>query len=111
MIDERRESTAALKLWIFTPDLTISSSARSTTDPVRVVKVLWQDSDAATGDSEKLGGPTSSEGELRVRKEVVAMLRETLARTTQWLPEAARRFQDWHVGLLERFTTHDIESA
>lgn len=37
-----------------------------------------------------------------------ASLKTNLEESASLLPRSARRFQDWRVGLLERFTCHDV---
>jgi len=50
-----RHHDKTIKLWLFTPDLTISSSASKSPEPVRVAKILWRDvSTAEEGGPERL---------------------------------------------------------
>jgi len=103
--------TTSLKLWLFTPDLSISSSVRSSTQYIRVAKVLWQDSTTPEIDiAAKLNSSALSEGELKLGCGEVGLLRRRLEESGKLLPENARMFQDWHVGLLERFTVEDLEA-
>lgn len=103
-------SEKALKLWIFSPDLSVSSSARSSTKYIKVTKVLWQDSSPPTDIAEKLNSTSVSEAELTLGSGQVELLRSALEQSGTLLPENAREFQDWNVALLERFTPHDLES-
>lgn len=100
----------ALMLWIFSPDLSVSSSARSSTEYVKVTKILWQDSSPPTDVTERLNSASLSEGEMILGPGQVDLLRRTLEQSSNVLPENARAFQDWNVGLLERFTPKDLES-
>ncbi|KAK5174447.1 uncharacterized protein LTR77_001527 [Saxophila tyrrhenica] len=99
-----------MKLWLFTPDLTISSSASESPEPTRVVKVLWQELDPSEQDiPERLTAASLAEDELRVLDEEAQTLHKLLDDSAQLLPEGARKFQDWNVGLLQRFTAADIK--
>lgn len=105
-------SNAALKLWIFSPDLSISSSIRSYAEYVRMAKVLWQDwNPPRGGENENLNGSALAEGELRLCHGELGLLRSRMEQSGTLLPEGARTFQEWHVGLLERFIPSDIRST
>lgn len=101
-----------LRLWIFTPDLLVSTSALESNEPVRVAKILWRLEDVADGEgdglAEKLSRQALSEGELNLRDDEIKGLVELLRQSAKWLPEGARRFGEWDVGLLERFTKADL---
>ena len=99
----------SLKLWIFTPDLSVSSSVRTSPKPVRVSKVLWQEIESPTNAGDTLGGSSLLEGELTLYDDEAALLRSKLKQSREMLPEGARSFQEWHVGLLERFTPGDVD--
>ncbi|KAK0352043.1 hypothetical protein LTS02_014906 [Friedmanniomyces endolithicus] len=92
--------------WLFAPDLMISSSAADTTDAIRVVKVLYRE--GVPADLETLGKMGSAEGELEVSEEEWCEMRTLLDRAAALLPEKARRFQQWKVGLLRRFVEDDV---
>nr|POF12717.1 uncharacterized protein CFP56_09869 [Quercus suber] len=99
----------ALKLWIFTPDLNVSSSANDEPDqPIRTSKVMWEDCTDTAVESEKLNSQTISEGEIELPHREVEELRHCLETSAAWLPEGVRTFQSWKVGLLRRFTRKDI---
>lgn len=104
-------SDQSMKLWIFSPDLSISSSVKSSTQYTKVAKVLWQDYSSSTNETEQLNGSALAEGELRLSRGELDLLRSRLQQGSGILPEGARTFQQWHVGLLERFTLADIEST
>ncbi|TKA71632.1 hypothetical protein B0A55_07567 [Friedmanniomyces simplex] len=93
-------------VWLFAPDLRIASSAAETPEAMRVLKVLYRD-DVAT-DYENLGKMSGVEGELEVSKEEWREMRSLLDQSVKLLPEKARRFQQWNVGLLKRFTGDDV---
>jgi hypothetical protein len=101
-----------LKLWIFTPDLTVSSSALSSTEPVRVVKVLWRNEDSSdVAGPERLTSAALAEDELRMSDEETSLLCSRLEQSARLFPAGARKFQDWNVGLLERFTSADTAAS
>lgn len=102
-------SRDSLKLWVFTPDLTISSSAHPSVGCIRCCKILWQACSAPLDFAEKLTASTLPEGELKLADGETALLRTILQHSDAFLPEKARRFQEWHVGILERFEA-DVES-
>lgn len=110
-----KEQTKQIKLWIFTPDLLVSTSAIETNEPVRVAKILWQEETRPEGEaeapSEKLSRQALSEGELSLREDEVQSLVQLLRASAAWLPYGARKFGDWDVGLLERFTKSDLKVA
>ena len=73
------------------------------------MKVLWQDIGGLAESFERLNAESLFEGELTMRKHEIDLLRDALERGGELIPEGSRRFQGWHVGLLERFTDEDIE--
>ena len=99
-----------LKLWVFTPDLLVSTSALETNEPVRVAKILWQEEDKVEdGDdlSGKLSRQALAEGVLDLGGEVEGLV-ELLKASSAWLPRESREFAGWRVGLLERFSKADL---
>jgi len=99
----------AMKLWIFNPDIEISSSALDTAGPIRVSKVFWQDV-PEVGDHEQqmLNRQTLSEGELTMPSDEKQALRDALQTSADLIPESGRKFQSWKVALLPRFTKADL---
>lgn len=109
IVRERNLSTKkSLKIWVFTPDLSVSSSPKLIKKHVRMVKILWQDNDDTEDLPERLNAATISEGELRLCDDELSLLRSELKESGNLLPEGSQEFQDWHIGLLERFTLGDI---
>lgn len=104
------ERGTAIKTWVFTPDLTVSTSVRSSTEPVRVTKVLWKKADPTDIVDDRLNTKALSEGQLQLRKDEFTMLKDALEGGSEILPKAMKQFQDWHVALLERFTANDLAS-
>lgn len=96
----------ALLIWIFTPDLTIASSASSSPKPLRVAKVLWKLAPAEARGG-RLDAQSMSEGEIEMPTFEFDALGLALEDSAALLPEASRSFQDWRTALLERFGDHD----
>lgn len=92
---------------MFTPDLSFSSSVRRETrnDPTRAMKVFWQPIRNAEEVLRKQG---LSVEELSFPSIVTQVLFDTLRASATLLPASARKFQEWNVGLLERFTDTDL---
>ncbi|KAK4507738.1 hypothetical protein PRZ48_001473 [Zasmidium cellare] len=100
----------ALKLWIFTPDITVSSSEAKDAEPIRAIKILWLDSVVSPEASGNLNREALSEGELELPPSEMALLRETLVQSARLLPQSAKKFQSWNVALLPRFKSTEVES-
>ncbi len=99
-----------LKLWIFTPDLSVSTSVRDSVEPVRMVKVMWQlETQDARGAPARLTTAALAEDELRLMPQEVAELHRILDQSTKLLVPGSRTFQQWHVGLIERFNDGDVK--
>ncbi|PPJ60243.1 hypothetical protein CBER1_01305 [Cercospora berteroae] len=101
-------SSQGLKLWVFTPDMTVSTSAFETPEPVRAAKVFWQDCDLSSQDIGALNQQALAEGELELPPGEMEELRTKLANSAQLLPSNARKFQQWNVALLPRFVDADV---
>ena len=99
----------SLLIWLFAPDLTISSCATPTPQPRRVAKVMWKH-DNATGSGDLLNQQSLSEGELEVQETELEVLQACLLRSADLMPASARKFQEWNVGLLHRFSSMDLVS-
>ncbi|KAK3724917.1 hypothetical protein LTR37_000965 [Vermiconidia calcicola] len=108
VVRKNADDASVLRLWIFTPDINVSSSAISSTESGRFAKVLWQHTEDPQRGSDKLNAASLSEGELKLQGGEMKMLCAMLKKGGELMPEAARHFQDWNVGLLERFTASDI---
>jgi hypothetical protein len=95
------------KIWVLTPDLTVSSSAAPSSEPVRTMKVLWHASDADAGNESEMR-TFLTESELKLGKDEAETLMGSLQQNSRWIPEGARELQGWNVGLLERFNHDDF---
>jgi len=93
---------SSLMLWIFTPDLSFSSSVvrEGRKDPTRAMKVFWQPAASFEDSSEK---QSFSVEEMAFPARVYQALRVALRESAELLPTSARKFQGWNVSLLERF--------
>jgi len=99
-----------LQLWLFTDSLAFSSSHEFhlRRDPTRAMKILWKPIDNA---AEVMDKYHFSHEQLVFPPHVFDILRQTLVHSAKLLPETARKFQDWRVGLLERFSWEDIQGT
>jgi hypothetical protein len=106
VVTSGRASTSPLLVWLFTPDLNIASSAAPHDTPLRVTKILWMPAPAHSQDA-RLDKQSMSEGEIEMPQFEFDALKQSLEQSAVLLPESARRFQDWNVALLERFSVND----
>jgi hypothetical protein len=100
------KSATTFKIWVLTPDLTVSSSAAPSSEPIRTMKVLWHTTDGEDENESEMR-KFLTESELKLGIDEIQELMCALQRTSQWIPEKARELQGWHVGLLDRFTNDD----
>jgi hypothetical protein len=77
-------------------------------DPTRAMKILWKPVDNA---SELLDTHHFSHEHLVFPPHVYDVLKQTLGKSQYLLPKAARKFQDWNIGLLERFSWEDVSGG
>ena len=77
---------------------------------MRVAKILWQEVEASPAEDGKLDRQTLSEGQLEMSAEELLRLKESLGKSAVLLPQGARKFQDWDVALLSRFTVEDMSA-
>jgi ubiquitin-protein ligase E3 D len=91
---------AGLQIWIFNPDIYYSSSKRGPT-AYRAMKVFYK---SAPDPAEFLEtNEALTYEELIVPDEDFADFKTTLQQSTDVLPDTARTFQDWQVGLLDKW--------
>ncbi|KAF9633706.1 hypothetical protein BFW01_g4600 [Lasiodiplodia theobromae] len=112
-----------IMIWVFTPDLSFSSSIASSdddsnshrNDPTRAMKVLWKPAPAQNGEStqsaagQALDRQSLSTEDLSLPLPAFDALKEGLEESGRWLPASARTFQEWNVGLLERFGEDEVQ--
>ncbi|KAF2459792.1 HECT-like ubiquitin-conjugating enzyme-binding-domain-containing protein [Lineolata rhizophorae] len=116
-----------LLLWLFTPDMYYSLS-KPFTSPTRAAKIFWkvheqghgpaalgENSDEPSSASPKpssaplLSSSSLSTEELVFPERLFSRLRPVLEEGTRKLPEMARKFGEWNVALVERFTNKDCD--
>jgi hypothetical protein len=102
------EPQSALNIWVFAPDLTISSSALGNGKPTRVAKIMWKDCEAQPSAPEKLNTHNLFEGDIQLPLDEVQQLRSLLEASSSLLPASTRKFQAWTIGLLRRFTQAEL---
>jgi ubiquitin-protein ligase E3 D len=84
---------------VFNPDIRYSSSRRSEL-VVRALKLFYQNID----DSQKLlDEHQASLEELPLPVSIYESFQNSLTESTELLPPLARKFEDWTIGLLDRF--------
>ena len=105
--DEAPSNDAGLLLWVFNPDIYYSSSKRGPTAH-RAMKIFYQ----PLGEAGKyLDGSGSDHEELVVPQEDFDEFQQTLRDSNEILPDSARNFKDWKVGLLDRWEKSATGSA
>ncbi|KAF2806707.1 uncharacterized protein BDZ99DRAFT_465502 [Mytilinidion resinicola] len=113
--DDEISGEEKIMIWVFTPDLTFSSSISSSgtppttlhhPEPTRAMKVLYQLSSPTTSRSQEEQNSFSVE-EVRFPPFVYKDLKTALKESGMLMPETARMFKTWQVGLLERFQSGD----
>ena len=99
----------ALQIWLFATDLVISSSASQIPEPLPVLKILYKEVEVPSEESTgKLNAQALSEGELELSQHEWELLSRLLEGSKGLLPSRARKFQDWEVGVLRRFTRDGV---
>ncbi len=92
-------ANGGLLCWIFNPDIYYSSSKRGPTVH-RAMKVFYKE---VQDPLLMLDKHNSTFEELVLPMPELAELKTTLQSSAQVLPQSARTFQDWQVGLLDRY--------
>ena len=105
--DESLPARQGLLVWVFNPDIYYSSSKRGPTAH-RAMKVFYK---ALPNPDEFLDANSNTHEELRIPEEDLVDFKDTLRESTEILPQAARTFQDWTVGLLDRWETNATGSS
>lgn len=110
VISSSADESTGLLLWLFADSVSFSSShmffARK--DPTRAMKLMWKHLEKP---KEMLDTHQFSHEDLSLPDHVYQTLSRTLKNSSDILPESARKFQDWNVGLLERFDWEDIRGT
>ncbi|KAF7588848.1 hypothetical protein BBP40_005095 [Aspergillus hancockii] len=95
-----------LLIWVFNPDMQYSnSSSDHNITAQRALKIFFQDvADVDAMLHPELGKTSSlSLDELRVPSNVFSAVSETLKSRNKMLPDSAREFREWKVGIMHRF--------
>ncbi|KAI9794315.1 MAG: hypothetical protein M1833_000406 [Piccolia ochrophora] len=100
-IDTDKETV--LLLWIFSTDLRYSSSTVKR-NPKRAMKVLFRKS---VNLGEQPGMSFNTSEDLHLPSDLKDHLEHSLETSSSMLPVSSRYFQEWTVGLLERFQPED----
>lgn len=94
------EASKSLHLWVLNANVVYSSTMR---EGRRVaIKVLYQDIDAEEG-NELVDSMTSGVQEISFPAAAIKAARQILQESNDVMPASERLFQQWHVGLLERW--------
>lgn len=108
IVRKKDSSSPGLNVWIFTPDLSVStSSVQIEQTPLRVMKVMHRPATVKTKEEQqRLNREVLLEGEIELHSDELAELEPLLQKSADLLPRRtdARTFQDWQIGLLGRFT-------
>ncbi|KAJ5215224.1 uncharacterized protein N7498_001631 [Penicillium cinerascens] len=106
--------TSGLLLWVFNPHLRYSnSSSGHSVNDQQAMKVFYQEKE----DVDKLLAPEIGQPsplsveELELPSMIFQALSDTLHRSSQMLPISARKFNEWQVGLLSRFSREKATST
>jgi hypothetical protein len=97
-------STLGLHLWVFNPDIHYSSSITGPT-PHRASKIFYRSTPTPLTLLES--HPTNLE-EMILPSSILDEFTASLTASTNILPESARKFQEWSVGLLGRYERNPI---
>ncbi|KPI45120.1 uncharacterized protein AB675_2584 [Cyphellophora attinorum] len=91
-----------LLLWIFNPDIYYSASRRRDPEPTvhRALKVFYQE---VSDPAKLLDSHQSTLEELALPKPEYETFYKELVGSKDYMPVSARTFQDWQVGLLDRW--------
>lgn len=95
------DSSPGLLTWIFNPDIYYSSSKRGPTVH-RAMKIFYQ---TIPDPISLLETVLNTHEELVLPAPELDELKSTLEASTNILPQSAQTFQDWRVGLLDRYET------
>ncbi|KAH6608654.1 ubiquitin-conjugating enzyme e2c-binding [Trichoderma cornu-damae] len=94
------ELPQSLHLWVLNANVVYSSTMRE--GRRAAIKVLYQDIDAEQGNT-LVDSMTSGVQEISFPAAAIKAARRLLQESNSLMPVSERRFQQWHVGLLERW--------
>jgi hypothetical protein len=94
-------------MWILSPAIryttTVQENSESASPGTPAMKIFWKS--ITDTDANKLLDSTTYE-EISLPAETILEIEKCLKASESFLPPSNRKFQDWNVGLLERF---DVE--
>ncbi|KAJ5594437.1 uncharacterized protein N7459_000645 [Penicillium hispanicum] len=105
---------SGLLLWVFNPDICYSnSSSGHRVNAQQAMKVFFQETDDVDAIINRdLGKPSLlSVEELELPGMIFQALSDALLASNQMLPLSARRFNEWQVGLLSRFSRRETAGS
>ncbi|KAL6873118.1 ubiquitin-conjugating enzyme E2-binding protein [Trichoderma novae-zelandiae] len=94
------EQPRSLNLWVLNANVVYSSTMRE--GRRTAIKVLYQDIDVEQGNS-LVDSMTSGVQEISFPAAAIGTARQVLQESNSLMPVSERLFQQWHVGLLERW--------
>lgn len=94
------ETSPYLHLWVLNANVVYSSTMREARRAA--IKVLYQDIDTEQGDK-LVESMTSGVQEISFPAAAIKAARQILRESNSLMPVSERLFQQWHVGLLERW--------
>ncbi|KAK8197221.1 HECT-like ubiquitin-conjugating enzyme-binding-domain-containing protein [Phyllosticta capitalensis] len=117
--EDEKERFEPIEIWVFTPDLSFSSSvphstesnSHTPTDPTRAMKVMWKPAthlQLGNEQGQAIDRQSLAVEEARLPEHVFVALKETLRNSGDWVPASARKMGEWNVGLLQRFAEEEI---
>ena len=89
-----------LLLWVLIPDLKYSASCISDGQPRRAMKILYQKTQKPR---DFVDANHESVDEFPLPEAILEKITDYLEKSNRLLPDSARTFQIWQVGLLDRF--------
>ncbi|KAL7925121.1 ubiquitin-conjugating enzyme E2-binding protein [Trichoderma austrokoningii] len=99
-LDADPGTSQSLHLWVLNANVVYSSTMR--TGRRVAIKVLYQDIDAEQG-NKLVDSMTSGVQEISFPAAAIKTARQILQESNDLMPASERLFQQWHVGLLERW--------
>ena len=94
------EQTQSLNLWVLNANVVYTSTLRE--GRRTAIKILYQDIDVEQGNS-LVDSLTSGVQEISFPAAAIKTARQVLQESNSLMPASERLFQQWHVGLLERW--------
>lgn len=101
--EEKQEQPPLLHIWLFNQDITfLSTEQRPEQRPVSAVKVFYRFVNQAEADK-LIESMISDVQDITLPAAAATQLREELERSNRYLPKPIRDFNQWKIGLLEKW--------